>query len=710
MGAIGLVTFLGLTTLLGLLALAAAVPRGGKLHPFDALLFGFPVGSGLLVWWAFLASWPLGYPINGKTTIVGLGILLALSGAGVVLRRNMGLVIGIFPWLREHLSASSILGRWQALSTLAKVELACVAGIGILLVLRSAGAIYSVDQFIYYLPNAERIYLYQQLPTDIGPGQVEYTRAFPPYMWITYALSYQAYGGINYFLPRMLHDFMWLASLALLYRFSRSLLGRSTEASLASVVIAITLSTIGYQANGPIFLLFSLGGLYFLVQGLTQEGRFPLLLPAALLAMGVWTRYHAVYWVVALVAALAIVSVLASKVQPLTQHPSHITHHLSRFTFQKPDLVSLTRIGLLAVLTALLSSPYLIRNAVLWGNPAYPGWANYLGGYLMDKWTIENIWSVYHVPLFYGFSLEGLTEMRLHLVVLFIAWLALDRWRGRWLESFLALAAVLEALAWLAVMKRHGTAEAQYMLPGLFLFALLAGPVLVEAVENKLPKMVLTLAGALFLLELAMELGYHLHGDGIRGLIFYARPLGLSVIFLAILILPWLLRGIKLPKPFVSHGIALSLILVLTYPSFLAPVFGSTGIVNSFRRGSFFDFVMRDVITPEGPWMQEHLPSDAVLLTFDTREYLIPRRIQPGETPLLRKAYEATDVEVAVQELKKAGVTHIYLSGFWPHPLLTKAPLFRFLGDERYFELVYSHTGRDQFLGQERAVEIYRIR
>ena len=89
--------------------------------------------------------------------------------------------------------------------------------------------------------------------------------------------------------------------------------------------------------------------------------------------------------------------------------------------------------------------------------------------------------------------------------------------------------------------------------------------------------------------------------------------------------------------------------------------------------------------------MADHLPDDAVVLTFDPRIFNIPGRAVPADTPLLKDFYEANDMGNAVAVLRKHGITHIYIGcineGF--QPLYHRSVVFQNLDDKRYFRRIY---------------------
>lgn len=90
-------------------------------------------------------------------------------------------------------------------------------------------------------------------------------------------------------------------------------------------------------------------------------------------------------------------------------------------------------------------------------------------------------------------------------------------------------------------------------------------------------------------------------------------------------------------------------------------------------------------------WMADHMPNNAVVLTFDPRVYNIPGRAFPADTPLLKAFYQMDNLEPAVSELEKHGITHIYIGclteGY--QPLYHRSVVFQNLDDEKYFKRIY---------------------
>ena len=73
-------------------------------------------------------------------------------------------------------------------------------------------------------------------------------------------------------------------------------------------------------------------------------------------------------------------------------------------------------------------------------------------------------------------------------------------------------------------------------------------------------------------------------------------------------------------------------------------------------------------------WMNAWLPKDAVILTMENRLFTLKRRFVAADDHRLEAFYEAETTERELEELRRLGITHIYLNEFnWNFgPLLKK--------------------------------------
>jgi len=304
--------FLDLALLSAILALGSLLTYlllgGGDLLWIAAL--AFPIGSGVLTWLVFLASW-IGLPVD-LVTVAFLCLGVAVVCLFFIHRSRRGGTTASV----ERGSVLSDLGpvsRWLALL------LGIVAGLWLM-----ANLFLSVERS-YSLWDAIAIWSVK------GYGISLEGSIFAAAKWGAHGLAYPLHlpllislfdlaGGDLLPGSKMIFPLYFASLLVGVFGFSRRI-GLGTDVSLLSVLclgsipVLFTESTSGY-ANAPLTVYLALGGLTVLEGGLAGSIR-KLVLGGLLLGLAGWTRVEgAIYAVVILGAAMGVLAIAGGRRAP----------------------------------------------------------------------------------------------------------------------------------------------------------------------------------------------------------------------------------------------------------------------------------------------------------------------------------------------------------------------------------------------------------
>ena len=86
-------------------------------------------------------------------------------------------------------------------------------------------------------------------------------------------------------------------------------------------------------------------------------------------------------------------------------------------------------------------------------------------------------------------------------------------------------------------------------------------------------------------------------------------------------------------------------------------------------KADILDWEAAYLVSPHGPFINDTLSKNAVILTNDDRRWLIPRQVLPVDSPLLADLYEeGIPLSQKLRILALLGVSHILTTGESGHP------------------------------------------
>ena len=584
-----------------------------------------------------------------------------------------------------------------ALSTVEKylaivIILSLIVGGFIVLLFPMFGA----DVYIYHLPIAETIFNTGYLPTSTSPSRMEGENAYPPLVFLYYGTNWLVYGAAEHVIPKMTSFLFGILLLGAVYTIVRQILDSTRIAGLIAVLLTLEMQSFRVELlheniDFP-FSFYCIGSFYFVLRGFRRHNIRELILGSIFLALACWSKYHGIVFA-------GIFSVL---IFGFSVYRRYINTAFALDLFLPSRIIKLFWLPCI-----LLFAPLLIRNLVRWGNPVYPAFQQIIGGYLIDEWSLTWISSTY-LPdgLFYNFQDTGIRLLVMAFLPFFVM-SAYDAFRDRnCVIIFAFLLCVGFILCGSAIMPLKGNGDTtRYLFAGLLIGTALSGKSLFDLFVDDHKRgngVAIFMCGWWIMIFFVRDLewpDWNYFAEPSKSLVHTMNRMFLSATDKLVFITPLVLSGL-----FLGDGI-----LAKCRPKFYSRLktIGATSIISLviwsslqteykrlihvYKNSSIWINAPYNPTQKQWQWMADHLPEDAVTITFDERIYNIPGRVFPADTPLLKKFYQTDDLESAVLELKKHGITHIYIGcvteGF--HPLYHLSVVFQNLDDSRYFKQVY---------------------
>jgi|GEM_PF-2753430 len=684
---------------LGSCALILSQPHNQPhLKWLDYAIFSFPLGIGLVTIPFFVANQFLNLPftrisilaITGGLVFVATGLCRKYSSYENLSRR--------FP-SPKHLS-QGFRAVWKNTSEISMVGK--YASILIALSLAVGGSLVlffpmqTADVYIYHLPIAKIIFDTGYLPVTTSPSFVEAENAYPPLVFVYYGANWLVYGAIEYIIPKMSSFLFGVLLLGVVYRIVRTLLDSSVTAGLLSILFTIEIQSFKAQLlqeniDFP-FSFYCLASFYFVLRGFRYQNTRELILGSVFSVMACWSKYH----------GLVFVGIFSALLLGWSIYKHYLLKDYIHDKFPPSKILKLFWLP-----CALLFLPLLIRNTIRWGNPVYPAFQQIIGGHLIDEWSLLWVSSPY-LPsgLFYDIHDTGLRLLVMaFLPFLFLAAYSAFRSRNHLgIFAFILFAAFIVCGA--AIMPLKGNGEStRYLFSSLLIGTAYSGTVLFDRFISSPQK---NLYGSLFICLWLIML-FYIQGPTWPNWDYFATPTtslfkSLNRIFLfttdkIVFLTPFLLSILFLGggllakfQPEIDTRLktiwAILLLSLIILPSHQAQY---KGIIATIKQNPVWINAPFNPNQKQWPWMVDHIPDDAVVLTFDPRVFNIPGRAFPADTPVLRDFFDTGNLEFAVSELEKHGITHIYIGcineGF--QPLYHRSVVFQNLDDTRYFNRIY---------------------
>jgi hypothetical protein len=633
----------------------------------DRLLLGLPVGLLLAGIGSFVANSALGVRFTRLTSLAAAAALASIA----------------FLLVRARAPAAPPRNAIRSLDRTRPLLLAAaglvVAGflvwMGILLLRRPLAG---YDFYLYHWHYARQVFETGWLPTHASPSDAQKQYAFPPFPFLLYGFTSHLLGRLSQLGPRLIPISFAVGTILVSARLALVVLKLSLPAALTAGAFTLWSgfhAWRGLQENTEMpNAFFTLAAAYWLLRrDLTPWSRAAG--GGALLAGAYWSRYNGL----AAFGILAVVLVGGALWE--------------RRTDRRGRELAVAAGGLAVGL--LLISPHLARNWLLWGNPLYPMFAPWLGGYLIDPWVIkESLFGTTPQPFFglapdwflHPFQYFPLTGGALAILPAAL-FPVLARLRQRDAAAAqLLLAAGLYFACYLVFMRAPNEGEPErHLLPVVALAGPLAGLVF-EELTRRSRTTIWSVS--------ALTAGLAWYVAGHHALFRENLVLGLMVLvaFLATRSRPLARR---LPP-------ARRLELL---PLFLLP-FLVIGLWTARAPDSTAGYVVADGLLqlPEAAFMRG-LTGPGTYLTFERRRDLLAGEPFPADHALLERFYrERLDGDEGLRALRALGIRYAYWSSREVHPLMGKSPLFSRLDDAALFRRVYSAT--DQVAN----VAIYELR
>lgn len=193
----------------------------------DRLLFALPIGIGWIIWMAFFCSEFLSIPIT-RLFVIGMTVPPAILGLVWFVKDGMG-------WFAEY-KTRMVSGQdsWTWIAW-------CILGVIGLLTARQIleswfTPVINSDAFMYHLPFAKIIYQTHALPQYASLSYHDVQYAFPPFIFIWYAVVWLWCDIINLFAAPLTVLIFVIHTCFLVYRLARKILEVEPAAALGAVL------------------------------------------------------------------------------------------------------------------------------------------------------------------------------------------------------------------------------------------------------------------------------------------------------------------------------------------------------------------------------------------------------------------------------------------------------------------------------------------
>ena len=645
----------------------------------DRVLMALPAGLVLVTAVSFTANWPFGVRFSALSLLVCAVLTLAAVTLGARL------------W-RRRASAPAQPGlsllEWGLVTVGAVFVLAFAVHMGLLLMRMP---IAGWDFYVYHWHFARVAFETASLPTQVSPSYMQAEYAYPPLMYLLYSDTSHLLGHLSQLGPRILPFAFTLGIAVVCGRMARVALKLSIGASLCAATFGLWSGYYVYallaENTETVNIFFFIAAVYWLVR--SDIGAWPRAIGGGVLLAGAyWTKYNGLIEVATL-APIVLVAILV----PL------------RRTAWRTEVAVATGSLLIAL---LLAAPHLLRNEVLYGNPAYPALARISGGYLIDPWVIHQALPFWQPMPFFDL---------------------LPGWWRHLFRNFPETAPVLAfvvAAAPLAVAKaRRGEAAALQLLGGIAAYTVLyllflRAPNIGDPERYLLPVVALaaplaglafdalmrfSIAGVWAFLSIALVLQSYLRVD--RQVFFsdMNRALIVLVAFAFVVTMAGVLVHLLLRPRLPALALRVAGLRLQLLPIFALPLIGIWVATNHpCQIGYCNPFVIQNGLQtlPETAFIAANLGQNRYL-TFDDRVELLGGNPFPGDHPALERFYtQHLEGAAGVEALKALGIHYIYWSKIFDHPLIHASPLFAELDDPALFTPIYAD--------QAKTVTIYELR
>ena len=462
----------------------------------EALIFCFPVGSGIAAVMIFCLNQALDLPIT-RTAVFTVLCAELLAALGIMLLNHSRRRFETLPELTalESPSRHRSLLTAVALTRLPGSETTWILIIFFSVFLSAVvNPSFYFDSFHYHLPIPRDIFLNHSIPKWADPTLLGGMNALPPLQWILYAMSYVVAGREILLIPGTVAPFFGALCFLLMYRISKQL-KHPEYMAVGALLLFLSEYQLGLRIlvenNDIVFSFYCLGSIYCLVRFHAEEGRTHLFLGAVLIALACWTKTLGFLFMFTMVLAFLLVPLLNTLGRPRS------------FPRTLWNAVEFSMVAFLLIL------PFLLRNFLLWGNPLYPGFASLLGGYLIDEWSIRYpLAFMSPFSFIYPFCIQtvfGILKAGLIPLIFFFSYLASVEWSKNPLDLFLTLASSGYLVILLLVGANSPHLElCRYLMPAHLVFCTLAGPRFLHFIEaSKRPSTWVSIPLGLFL-------GYHI--------------------------------------------------------------------------------------------------------------------------------------------------------------------------------------------------------
>ena len=631
---------------------AAFLSRVSPLTTFERVLFAFPLGAATIGLIEFCGNIFFKIPIN-SFFLYSIAILLAVPGLIALVIENRNKSKSIVDWINDSRSP------WNWLVIF---ELSVLLFLLIRQILESwTRPIIFVDAMVQHLPFAKIIFQTGGLPQYADPHPYYTLFAISPLLFLINASGWIWLQEIHLLITSLTSLLFGIHICILIFHFAKHLLKVETYAALGAVLFVllpshssmVTLLNWGTNIDIP-YTFWAIAAVYFLSKVSTNIEPRSWVWCAICLAVGAWIKPFGFLFAAAVTAA------------------GGITWVIDRATSQR-TYINVKCIINIAALCNLILLPFYIRGWIFWGNPVYPFFSNIFGGYLVD---VQNMMLELFFPKFNDFQYDYLLMMsRMFLFpamgfvfpLLFVPRL-FKHVAIRLIFIVIICYFTIYFMYWKAIpiigIPDSGS-YLRYLFPGLMLFGVCTSYML----DNK-SYVFTSRMTIIFLAVLGIQIGTLIHSGSWTT--FFTTPQTLNSYkvfaydhiafilagsFLFSMIIYVFNKNISNAIRIVSLGASC---LILVYPWPLSRPWES--ILDPLRHQT--DWKATPVISPYGKWTHEKLPRSAVLLTGETRLWLVPRPIILPASPLLFSCYQPNvSIESKLRTLAETGITHLVLFG-----------------------------------------------
>lgn len=660
----------------------------------DRRIIAFPLGAGCYTLAVFCLNTQFKVPLQPSSLWLLLGICVILSCGWDIARNGRKCYEVAEAPVAPPIPVSALCGFERVLLVIVLALLTATA----VLVPAEYWDVYSE-----YLPRAKEIFLARAIPLNASPSPVELIRAFPPGHCLLIASGYCIAGFITHPWARILTPLYGCLLLALLYRMGRRHLALPQETTLGGLLLCTSLPIFYEVMIVPTgltpFCFCAVASLYFFMERRESHDIGSIVLSGIFLGLAYWISYTGTVLIACVATLLILLSVAGA---------------FGRRVFPSWLRLKPREFVLLFLPALIIATPHMLRNYFLLGNPVYPALYRYFGGAWIDSWSIAHL--IPRVIPAHSFFLRPRWELfheGFFIQLLFLLFLISRSWYKDAKSIFLACFCVLYWLFYIKFLTwpRVSGISTKLLLPSLVPMSLFAGERLNLVLRRKIPLwqgvmiLVLVPLWTFFIWRDAMifpdirthlslshpkdiiHLGWALSADFDKTLLWISIALGLLSIRImgrtlgplsaALILLALACR----PVGESAHQLALHLQEYVHSTSY-----------------SFWNAAFPPSYFPEAAWLDNNLPPDAAIGSFDNRTYIYPRRVFPLDSPPLWPMYKGMDIENCIALLKKNGITHLCLSDYTtkPHPLYDMSPIFNNLGNPGYFPLLYRGPTRGE--------------